>query len=117
MFIFKFSQIDLLFLEMNTTIEVSGCCPLVRGPRSNVKKNTQVCKCTHTCRSNFIVDGIRPILHQCDITSTAPECPMLLCFKQQLRLFLVIIFVLLFFIQIVYNLDTETVLHQRNFSM
>ena len=35
---------------------------------------------------------------------------MLLCFKQQLRLFLAII-VLLFFIQIVYNLETEAVIH------
>jgi len=42
---------------------------------------------------------------------------MLLCFKQQLHLFLVIILVLLFFIQIVYNLDTEAVLHQCNWFM
>ena len=56
----------------------------------------------------IIVGAIRPMLHQCDITSTAPECSKLLCFKQQLRLFLAII-VLLFFIQIVYNL--EAVIH------
>ena len=42
---------------------------------------------------------------------------MLLCFKQQLHLFLVIILVLLFFVQIVYNLDTEAVLHQCNLFM
>jgi len=42
---------------------------------------------------------------------------MLLWLKQQLRLFLVIMVLLLFFIHIVYNLDTEVVLHQRNFSM
>ena len=35
---------------------------------------------------------------------------MLLCFNQQLRLFLAII-ILLFFIQIVYNLETEAVIH------
>ena len=59
----------------------------------------------------IIVGAIRWILHQLDITSMAPQCPVLL-FKQQLRLFLAIIVVLLFFIQIVYNLDTEAVLHQ-----
>jgi len=58
----------------------------------------------------IIVGAIRPMLHQCDITSTAPECTKLLCFKQQLRLFLAII-VLLFFIQIVYNLEIEAVIH------
>ena len=58
----------------------------------------------------IIVSAIRPMLHQCDITSTAPECTKLLCFKQQLRLFLAII-VLLFFIQIVYNLEIEAVIH------
>jgi len=50
------------------------------------------------------------MLHQRDITSTVLECPMLLCFKQQLRLFLAIN-VWLFFIQIIYNLETEAVIH------
>ena len=57
-----------------------------------------------------IVGTIRPMLHQRDITSTVLECPMLLCFKQQLRLFLAIN-VWLFFIQIIYNLETEAVIH------
>jgi len=35
---------------------------------------------------------------------------MLLCFKQQLRLFLALL-VLLFFIQFVYTLETEAVIH------
>ena len=106
--------------------------------RSNVK-NAQVCTYTHSfahihsltfigATSRFmwaqsftwyryiIIGAIRPILHQCDITSTAPECPMLLCFNN-MHLFLAIIVVLLFFIQIVYNLDTEAVIRQRNLFM
>ena len=44
------------------------------------------------CSTRYIIVGvIRPMLHQRDITSTAPECSMLLCFKQQVRLFLAII--------------------------
>ena len=69
-----------------------------------------------TFSTRYIIAGaIRPMLHQCDITSTAPECPMLLCFKQQLCLFLAII-VLLFFIQIVYNFETEAVIHYGTLS-
>ena len=64
-----------------------------------------------TFSTRYIIAGaIRPMLHQCDITSTAPQCTKPLCFKQQLRLFLVIL-VLLFFIQIVYNLEIEAVIH------
>jgi len=123
-----------LLLENTTTVVASGCRPLARGLRSNVIKlgyvSTRVHSFAHThsltlvgATSHFvwahsstfstryiIVGAIRPMLHQRDITSTAPECSMLLCFKQQLRLFLAIP-VLLLFIQIVYTLETEAVTH------
>ena len=108
-----------VLLENTTTVVVTDCRPCCE--RVSVKCNTvQVCKYadsfahTHsrTCveatsrfvwaqsstfsTSYIIVGAIRPMLHQCDITLTAPECSMLLCFKQQLCLFLAII-VLLFF--------------------
>ena len=102
----------LVLLEITTTIVAIGL-------RLNVKK-AQVCKYadsfahTHTltfvgATSSFvwaqsstfssryiIVGAIRPILHQCDITSTTPECSMLLCFKQQFVSCFVFSFVLAF---------------------
>ena len=128
------AQTYLLLLENTTTVVVSGCRPLARGIRSNVIKlryvSTRAHSFAHTHTLTFvgatsrfvwaqsstfsdiysIVGTIRPMLHQRDITSTVLECPMLLCFKQQLRLFLAI-FVLLFFIQIIYTLETEAVIH------
>ena len=120
------AQTYLVLLENTTTVVVSGCRPLARRLRSNVSMHTRSHRDTHIRRSNFtsclgaIINifnqihyrwcHIRPIRHQCDITSTAHECLMLLCFKQHLRLFLAII-VLLFFIQIIYNLETEAVIH------
>ena len=128
------AQTYLLLLENTTTVVVSGCRPLARGLRSNVIKlryvSTRAHSFAHTHSLTFvgatsrfvwaqsstfstryiIVGAIRPMLHQCDITSTAPECSMLLCFKQQLRLFLALI-VVLFFIQIAYNLESEAFIH------
>ena len=126
------AQTYLVLLENTTTVVVSGCRPLARGLRSNVIKfrykyadsfaqthiltfvgatSRLVWEQSSTFSNIYsIVSTIRPMLHQRDITSTVLECPMLLCFKQQLRLFLAI-FVLLFFIQIIYNLETEAVIH------
>ena len=121
-----------LLLENTTTVVVSGCRPLARRLRSNVIKlryvSTREHLFAHTHSLTFvgatsrfvwaqsstfstryiIVGAIRPMLHQRDIISTATEWPMLLCFKQQLRLFLALI-VVLFFIQIAYNLETEAI--------
>ena len=119
-FTFKCVPRPTFVVRKHYTVVVSGCRPLARGLRSNVIKlryvSTRVDSFAHTHSLTFvgatsrfvwafstryiIVDAIRPMLHQCDITSTAPECPMLLCFKQQLHLFLAIL-VLLFVNQIV----------------